>query len=991
MFTSATRKSSLGRRALHNLASSAHDRTPCNRLAGMMSSASSLLRGPCYSASSISTSRNDPGVSPIGRQESTRRCFSNELHKKPKVTLQSTTNAIDDVLNRLKNFKYTAAGDSHLLGGLLKESRGILASLDSAVEQGQLNPSGKHGKGMADVMERILRSYRQISRLVLANNDTLPCFPYCQEALGAMSKWNLNFRHAHYEHAIVVASGEERWKEASDLFFEKIDPGAGYNPVQVSTSNPEGLYAIARRAQQENSPVAELVFDAVLQLSMVSPQDQTTYILAAGTALGKAGEWASAVDFLHSSYTANQLGQPLTASVMYSCLLSGRPEEALRIYEEKYGDVGEKRIAEEWQWGGNRDTLDPLTRDLLIRTVGARPGLSSLALDLFQETIDEGRTISLEALLALFEACENDGNIEGSLSVMDHILENASRDNWIVSGSDLVIVDCEHEDAKRLSGGTVASRWLAEMSDHMAAVLRCCNSVSSFGTGLFYLQRMDLLIPKDRSQHSMPKDKRSLTSTAESLANMLSSLRWSETLLIPTMVALCGLKCYDDAVRLVDLLDDGQSLKASNLREYAVNEMSKNGTIMVGNPWTSADRHIHRLLAAICFIQKSGVKLRETDESKILRGLAAAMRSCTSANNADLSLRLLSYIALSLHKIRGHVASKSDYGDWSHLALANDALTAEIINALCSSNKVLDAVELFRVLLEHKPSDLSHWRSSCSAGLSAIVNAGRGDEAVQIFHEMHMTTISPDCYVQIGKYLFSMGKTKELEELYTAALNSGNLSDELTLMTMSSVVNSKTNNRVRILRAMVDDSAKCVGVDREVWMRTRYWQVKKALGFHNARLLMWWNDPETCHLDELEFAISDFNARVADGVKVRNDAVRTIVKHAGSFNESKVPHANFRWKHFVPRNKDECIALVLNVVRECESSAIMNDPFFIESVVGALCNLDGKKECVDYVTILFNRDIRVQRSTLSRALEAATIVQDVAVSNDIRMLISDFP
>ena len=908
--------------------------------------------------------------------------------------MKSSKDEIDDILNRLKDFNYSAAGGSHLAGDLLKESRGVLVSLDSAVEQGQLNPSGKHGKGMADVMERILRSYRQISSLVLANDDTLPCFPYCQEALEAMSKWNLNFRHAHYQHAIVVASGEERWKEAADLFFEKIDPGAGYNPVHISASNPEGLYAIARLAQQENSPVAELVFDAVLQLSMVSPQDQTTYVLAAGTALGKTGEWASAVDFLNSSYTANQLGQSLITSVMYACLLSGRPDEALRIYEQKFGEVGGKRIAEEWQWGGNRDTLDPLTRDLLIRAVGTRPGLSSLALDLFQDTIDEGRTISLEALLAVFEACENDGNIEGSFFVMDHILDNATRDNWIVSGSDLVIHDCEHDDAKRHSGGTVASRWLAEMSDHIASVLRCCNSASSFGTGLFYLQRMDLLLSVDRSQHSQPKDLVSSThrsSKAESLASTLSSLRWCDKLLVPTIVALCGLRCFDDAVRLFDLLDDGQSLRhVSMLREYAVAEMSKNGIIKVGNPWTSADRHIHRLLVAICFIQNSGVKLRKNDESRIIRGLAAAMRSCTSAQSADLSLRLLSHAALSLSNI-GHVASKSDFGEWSHLALVNDALSAEIIYALGSSGKVVDAVELFRVILEHEPSNLSRWRASCSAGFSTLVKAGRGDEAIQIFREIQLTTVSPDCYIQIGTHLFNTGNTKELEELYTAAINSGNLSDELTLMTMSAVVKSKTNNRVRVLRAMVDDSAKCSGVDRDVWMRTRYWQVKKTLGFLHARLLMWWNDPETCHLDEFEFAISDFNARVADGLKVRNDAVRTIVNYARLFNESKVPRDNFRWKHFVPRSKDECIALVLNVVHECESSPIINDPFFIESVVSALRNLDANEECVDFVTTLFDRDIRLQRSTLSKALESATVVKAPAVVNDISMLISDFP
>jgi len=387
--------------------------------------------------------------------------------------------------------------------------------------------------------------------------------------------------------------------------------------------------------------------------------------------------------------------------------------------------------------------------------------------------------------------------------------------------------------------------------------------------------------------------------------------------------------------------------------EFVKSEMFKNGRLIVGNPWSNADRHIRRLLEALHFIQDSGLKLTKSDESKIFRALAVAMNSCTSAHHPDLSLRLLSHVADSLRANGGPSGrNNNDTENWRDLTLIHDSLTSEIINAL-GWNNVEDAVDVFMDVLRQEPSNLSHWRSSCSSGLSVLVKSGRGDEAATIFNDaLDIATRSPESYIQIGKHLLNTGSTRELGDLYRAALNSGNLSDELTLLTMTTIVKTNPPNRVRVLRMIVDDNAKFFGIDRDAWMRTRYWHAKKALGSLNARLLMWWNDPETWHMDELEFAISDFKARMGEGLKVRNDAVRAIVNHARSFDESKIAPGSFRWKNFVPRTKAEFIVLVLNVVEECQSSPIIRDPFFIDGVVAALRNLEGNQECVAFVTAL---------------------------------------
>lgn len=985
MIASRTRNRTIGKRAIHGLASTTK---ASNNHCAVFTSAPSSLVLECNAGASflctlpLSRFEHNSMAVPRGRRFSTRSKGSGKS-----VTLESTKGTINGILTRLEHMGNagTRSADTLVLKDLLEEARSVLDMITFAVKQGQINPSGKHGKGVSDVMDRILRSYRRISTLsAMGGNDPLPCFEYCREALDTMVDWNLNFRHSHYGHAIVVANQEERWEDSANLFFEKIDPGAANNPVYVSKSEPEGLYAIARLAQQENSAVAELVFDAVLQLSMVSPQDQKSYILAAGTALGKAGEWEAAVEFLNSSYSAMQLGEPLISSVMHACLLSGRPDEALKIYEKKFGKVGEKSIAEEWQWGGNQDTADPLTADLLMRASVARSGLSTMALKLFQDTIKQGWTISSEALLGVLEACENDDDMESSLMVMERILNNFSNDSWLVPGSELSIPDQNSEDGKRLSGGAVGTYWLPQMSSHFACVLRCCNSQSSFGTGMYYLQKGVTMI--EQSSRTLDLHRK----TQDSTAGMLSSFEHKEELLTPMVVALCGMRCYDDAVQIFDSLGNDEFHRDTTfLREYAVSEREKNGKLILGNPWASASRHIRRLLSVLHFVRESEGRLTKADESKVLKCLAMAMQSCTSAHHSDLSLRLLSSVATSLQEYSGAIARDNESLGWRNLELESDFLSAEIIRALGYSNDPLDAIDVFHSLLSHQTKDKSKWPLSCSAGISVLVKLGRGDEAFAIFGELDHSSLPPDCLVQIGKYLLSEEKTQELGEIYTSALKNGNLSDELTIMTMSSIVKAKMDNRVRILRAMVDDNAKYFGIDRESWTRTRYWQVKKALGFFNARLLMWWNDAETCHLDELEFAIAESKVRKSEGLKVRNDAARTIVNSARLFDESTIPHDSFRWKNFVPRSKAEFVVLLLNLLEECESTPIIYDPYFVDSVVAAMRNLDANKDCVDFIKVVLDRDVRLQKSTLARALEAATIEQARAVVDDIRMLMPE--
>ena len=143
----------------------------------------------------------------------------------------------------------------------------VFATIVAQVDEGSLNPSGKHGKDLSRFFEFILYAYSQV------DVPGISLFDKSEKVLDTLKQWNLDVRSRHYEYAIISANREGKYKEAAELFLRQIDPEAGYNPISVSLDAPHGLVAVALCAQQQGQPVAEQVFDAVLKLSMVSPSD----------------------------------------------------------------------------------------------------------------------------------------------------------------------------------------------------------------------------------------------------------------------------------------------------------------------------------------------------------------------------------------------------------------------------------------------------------------------------------------------------------------------------------------------------------------------------------------------------------------------------------------------------------------------------------------------------------------------------------------------
>lgn len=148
----------------------------------------------------------------------------------------------------------------------------IISDFEHQIKLNIIKANGKNRHECSVLLEEIFR----LLSLCGPQVDGLSSFDECRRLMDLMeNEWKIDLQHNHYEYAIVCAGREKRWSEASDVFWRHIDPArGGYNPCDISISEPVGLYVTARDAQESNLLVVERVFDAVLRMSMVSPSDQ---------------------------------------------------------------------------------------------------------------------------------------------------------------------------------------------------------------------------------------------------------------------------------------------------------------------------------------------------------------------------------------------------------------------------------------------------------------------------------------------------------------------------------------------------------------------------------------------------------------------------------------------------------------------------------------------------------------------------------------------
>ena len=272
---------------------------------------SSLLDTPKSSSSSrpYSTKQNRKDPKQPNRQKSNESSSLAAIHRQTEklnqlmnhldplpLTLQNTANGAVDTPYR---FMITVE-EQQIRETLFSETKKIVENVLNGVREEAIQPARKHGPELSLLFGNILKLYsaalprytQEENNHHINNTPNQSAFEECINVLHIMDQWNLSRQAQHYHYAILTAIHEQRWKDASKLFWQQSDPDvSGFTPIEISVSSPVGLYAIARSCRQQQRQIAEQqeednrnaslsslaveeVLDAAVNLSLISPADQ---------------------------------------------------------------------------------------------------------------------------------------------------------------------------------------------------------------------------------------------------------------------------------------------------------------------------------------------------------------------------------------------------------------------------------------------------------------------------------------------------------------------------------------------------------------------------------------------------------------------------------------------------------------------------------------------------------------------------------------------
>ena len=710
---------------------------------------------------------------------------------------------------------------------------------------------------------------------------------------------------------------------------------------------------------------------------------------------------------LVAPFCINVLIKSLVAATMHACNLCGRPDEAFRVYRTLLD--GNLAISSEFHWGGGQHQVLPLCRDLAMRALGDAEftGGSSEALALLRQTLSDELAISDEALLGVLGACEYDTNWQGAIDVLFLLLDDRNETLRFVAGSEMHIADASDLSMPGATGGDTC---LLDRGKIVSSVMRTCNAAQNHGLAILSYLLVDSAAPE--SALARPKKSAELAGDLadngcmeNSLLPLLAGEDYSPELLSVLMLSLCRAECYSEAQALFDITktevcnqgDTGLVWGDIYADAEEICQYSQSSAVTSSHNeyrWDSAHRHIHRVIKTLLLLKTQGDFLTAEQLPTISFAVAAALRSCTFAGQPAASVVFAEYVKMEVSRLlaqsseTGSLFRDSDTDVFDPDVLLSDSLLSEEMKAYHATNQVELAMDLFHKKVENSKDDLLQWTSSCNVAMNILAKQGKLEDATALYHRLVDSSkgnrVTESMLVTAENY----ARTKNwngVGDVYHAAVEKGLLSEKLGLLAMKAIVELEMPGTLRNLREIVNDVSLSSGSNPMVWLEDHYWNLKFELGSKYSRLLMWWNDPHSFHLDELQFAIEVFEKKLEEGLKPKNQAVKVIVTQARYFHDGYIPDGKPGIAR-VPRDRDSWAELIRRVLEESES--LENNAVFIDEAAMALKNLGCAEECFFFVEAALHRGVRVNRVALETALEGATAAGIEDRTSGIRLMLT---
>ncbi len=703
------------------------------------------------------------------------------------------------------------------------------------------------------------------------SSKTAPVSPYeaCLGVMGMLKSLNLDILSSHYACTIRAACHEARWEEASNAFLNQINGGdanddmitGGFSPINPTLGWDQpleiGLYAVARDAwyksmvpeqEQQFGMIAspsKQVFDAAMKMCMISPSEQDSYVLAAGSALGRAGLWSECLDLATEPTSISTYGPSITAAAMLACVEGARYTEAIDAFD--YFMSGNQSVASEWQWsGGNITAVEPICRDLALTAMGhvSRGGYSQEARRMFDVIIDEGSPLSCDGLLGLMQSLESDGNWKEAAQLLDRFVSS----NFNAKGTEWRIVPNVLQLQKEgISDNGLASD--AELNDLLekllASAMRVCNREGHFGLAAV----LCTIANKLRDGASGYVDLTTINDEDAILGIRTSnSVLESDPVFEAYTQSLYGLGCKRVAKRLINDREGADNDMIVSIPKRMTQNLPK------AESWIVAAKSIDRLLEARNTIQIEPGDLCTDSSFLFERCLSRAMEYCNDSNQPTAALYLFQYAARTLlTKKDQHLADRfksflgmgnqanqnpregiftiDDALDFRGIELT-DSILAAIISALIKMGRREQALSTFNNAMSQQGSPLLMRQS-----VNSIIDVLLEIDVDKCVRSLDDKTSTPTTFITIAKYLADNGVWHEIGDLYNQARRVGCVSEELGFIAMQAVNESElVEGKIVVFRKIAEDVANTIGIDKDEWITSRYWEIKRYVGDHYARV-----------------------------------------------------------------------------------------------------------------------------------------------------------
>ena len=723
--------------------------------------------------------------------------------------------------------------------------------------------------------------------------------------------------------------------------------------------------------------------------------------------MGRAGLSEQCLDVAADSNSISKYGPAIVAASMLACIEQSRFTDAIGVYDVLMSE--DQSAASDWQWGGGNITAaKPLCRDLTLNAMGRirKGGYSRDAMLLFQEILHEDSSISTQALLGLVRSLEHDGDWRSSIKLLMGYVDSVYRKmvpSWRIV-SDALYVN-KTDDVNTLT--FLDENYL--LADVLSSTMRVCNYEGQYGLAIVLCSLVNAAYIGELQNTDEWID--SLDSNV--LKYVLSQEIVSENreILEVYMQSLHGLGCESTVNELLNAFQNDENIDATMPWGLKRNKLLPHGESSI-----NAIVAVGRVVEAMFSIQHEGTSLSEESRLLFERGLARAMEHLLDSSQPSAALylfdhasailvtekdpttfagRVRTFLGIEDSYVGDREASEELFQTYNAIELKDLHLSDSLLAAVIQSYIKLGQPEKARAAFFDGTmhiDDSTLMIQSTNSVLEALLDIDI-NECVSFLDTMDVRCLNPSTFYLIARRFAENGIWPEIGEIYNKAQRVGCISEDLGLLAMQAVSESELlSGKIIVLRRIVEDVCNAAGVGKGDWLKSRYWGIKRTVGFHHARvslflcqrstlffllkyyyystccifisnlssslntkLLMNWNDPAESQKEELLFAVNDMRRCASEGIVSKNDPLMCIVKIAQLY-ETGGKRGESNALSLSEKQRQSSVNLILKACQQAKQSGFLKSYHFTTEAAKSLRALKANKTCIKLVRTLLPPD-----------------------------------